>query len=126
MTNSNRREFLTGTVLALMSQIIFRQHGHPEPRKNITGAEVVRPANVPNEYRKVYAAVASNPSLFDGIRCPCGCHGVDGSLLTCFTGTEPLDCGMCVRAAEAALEALEKGGGLREARAAVDRRFGPP
>lgn len=124
--NLSRREFLMVVPLALVPFGSGRQSAHPEPRRGITAADVLKPAQVPSEHQSTYAGVAANPYIFDGIRCPCGCHRDDRSLFTCYTTTEPMDCGMCGRAADAAIAALENGGGLDEARAAVDRRFGPP
>lgn len=124
--NLDRREFLIAASLSVLGFTSRVQTGHPEPRPGITGAKVLKPGAVPADYREIYAAVASRPDILDGIRCPCDCIQPDRSLLVCFETTEPIDCGMCDRAAEVALAAVRNGGGLREARAAVDRRFGPP
>ena len=124
-TGMTRREFLAAVIAAGSAQVVF-EPGHPEPRKGISGTRVLRPEAIPEHFRRAFAAVRANPRIFDGVQCPCGCHADDRSLLVCFESMEPIECGMCERAVDAVVDALANGGDLQEARAAVDRRFGPP
>lgn len=104
-------------------------HGkHPEPRKGITGEQVLTGAAIPRTYGAVeaYAAAKSAAATLDGVYCYCDCsqHAGHRSLLTCFQSDHGAYCDICMGEAVLAAQLAERGSSLESIRAAIDRQFG--
>lgn len=119
-------------VLALLVFVLSRwprHSAHPESRADASAAHVLHGAAVPHAAgaAESYAAARAVPAVLDGIRCFCSCGASLGhrSLLSCFEDEHGAYCQVCQDEAIIARDVIAGGGTLRQARQAVDRRFGP-
>ena len=110
-------------VLALATRV---QVKHPDPRPGVTAERVLAEADVPEKYHDAYRAARDYPQVLDGIFCHCDCEAHRGlrSLLSCYEGTMPQSCGICLGEARLAHRLHGTGKTLAEIRVAVDERFG--
>ena len=104
---------------------------HPEPRPGITAERI--PANDTlgikrdKEKERVFAAydaARTNPEIFDGLACACGCTGAGQphrSFLTCYETRQATGCGGCIEQGELVTKLLKQGKTLAEIRQAVDK-----
>lgn len=78
--------------------------------------------------RQAYAAAAVIPEVLDHLYCYCYCAEDHGhkSLRTCFTDRHGAGCDICIKEAIRARELHEKGYGIREIRAKIDKEFYRP
>ncbi len=102
---------------------------HPTPRRGITGASVLTAEQLRDSPKLIplFDIVRAMPEVVDGIRCNCGCTGMDGfySLLSCYEGRGMArDCGICQGQAKLAGRLHREGKSLDEIRAAIDAKFG--
>jgi hypothetical protein len=99
---------------------------HPEPRPGVTAERVLPEQDVPAKYRDAYRAAREYPQVLDGIFCHCDCEAHRGlrSLLSCYEGTMPQSCGICLGEARLARRLHERGKSLAEIREAVDDTYG--
>jgi hypothetical protein len=99
---------------------------HPNARRGITGAKVLRANRVSERARESYTIAARIPRLFDALFCHCECHEREGrrSLLECFEDDMASTCGICQGQATMAGELHAQGKSLAEIRAAIDQRWG--
>lgn len=113
---------------ALARVALSRTGPHPEPRPGITAAKVLKPEQVEDaEVRAIFDQVREIPQVVDGIRCQCGCAGVEGyySLLTCYEAPGMAQaCLICQGEARLVYRLHRDGWSLNGIRAAVDTRYG--
>lgn len=98
--------------------------GHPDPRPGVSGACVLRPAQLVNRRARAEFEIAARiPHIVDGLRCNCHCSDLRGlySLLSCFE-TEGMAqyCRICRDEVRLAYVLFSGGASLREIRAAID------
>lgn len=137
-----RRTFLAAGVTVLAAVLVpgRRASGarwraavpgpHPTPRAGITGANVLTKEQLAGTPQLVglFDAVRAIPEVIDGIRCNCGCAGLDGfySLLSCYEGKDAMarECTICQGQGRLAVRLHKAGKSLDAIRAAVDAKFG--
>src|SRR5207244_13381096 len=82
---------------------------HPDPRPGITSERVLTGDALSGlrnqkDVLAAYDAARSNPEIFDGLACACGCDGMaEGdhrSLLVCYETRQPTGCPSCRMEAE--------------------------
>ena len=118
-----------GRLVHACAEHALRNGPHPKPRPGIDASKVV-PAERLKDSPRVLAAfdeVRKIPAVVDGIRCHCGCAGVDGfySLLSCFEGDGMARmCDICRGQGRLAFRLHSSGKTLDEIRAAIDDRYG--
>ena len=133
----SRRAFLAmvpGVLVALVAERGWAMSGtvagaqkkpHPEPRPGIDASRVVAAKDLDDD-RKVIEAfdmVREIPQVVDGIRCSCGCDGVEGnySLLSCFEKDGmAAHCETCQAEARLIHKLHRQGKTLLQIRAALD------
>jgi hypothetical protein len=132
----SRRRFLALLPLALLARparaMSLRRWQekpkHPTPRPGITAAKVLPDAKLSDKSAApVYAMVREIPEVVDGIRCNCGCAGLEGfySLLTCYEqGGMAQHCTICQGQARLAHKLHAEGWSLAGIRRAIDAEFG--
>jgi hypothetical protein len=104
---------------------------HPDPRPDVT-AEHVLTAEALGTLGKEkvlasYDAARTNPEIFDGLACACGCtgkHGTHRSLLSCFESLQPTGCWGCQEEAQLVAQLVKDGKSLAEIRTAIDKKWG--
>ena len=101
---------------------------HPDPRADITGAEVVDAARYA-DYPRVaatYRMAAEIAPVLDGLRCYCECdqHSGHYSLLDCFRSDHGAACDICLTEAQVAYRMTREGRSLDEIRTAIDALYG--
>jgi hypothetical protein len=118
-----------GVVVLLLGLATTRQANahHPEPRAEITSAEVqssTRYADYPH-VAAVYDMAAAIPEVLDGLYCHCDCsmHSGHRSLLTCFRDDHGAACDVCLEEATIAYRMTNEGRSLREIRKVVDDQY---
>ena len=132
----SRRRFLVmlpGALIALgagrgwaMAPVtVAQKKPHPEPRSGIDGSRVVAAKDLEGDTRVIEAfdMVREMPQVVDGIRCSCGCDGVDGyySLLSCFEKDGMAShCEVCQAEARLIHRLHRQGKTLAQIRAALD------
>lgn len=134
---STRRQFVILLVASAWPLLLSRRTlagvtahrpvEHPEPRAGVDGSRVLGADQVPPDLAALYDGVRRIPHVVDGIRCHCGCAGLDGfySLLTCYEASGmALHCEVCQGEGRLAVRMHAQGRHLDEIRAAIDRRFG--
>jgi hypothetical protein len=134
---SNRRQFVILLAASawsllpsrrLLAGVAARRPGeHPEPRSGVDGSRVLGADQVPPDLATLYDSVRRIPQVVDGIRCHCGCAGLDGfySLLTCYEASGmALHCDVCQGEGRLTVRMHAQGRDLDQIRAAIDRRFG--
>lgn len=103
-----------------------RSH-HPQPRPDVTAAEVVPAARYASYPRiaEVYGLASRIPEVLDGLYCYCQCseHAGHYSLLDCFKSDHGANCDVCLSQAALAYRMTEDGEGLDGIRKATDRLF---
>ena len=102
---------------------------HPTPRPGITGANVLTAEQLREVSKLIplFDTVRAMPEIVDGIRCNCGCAGMEGfySLLSCYEGKGMArSCGICQGQAKLAGRLHREGKSLDEIRSAIDAKFG--
>jgi hypothetical protein len=102
---------------------------HPTPRPGITGANVLTAEQLREAPKLIplFDTVRAMPEIVDGIRCNCGCTGMEGfySLLSCYEGKGMArSCGICQGQAKLAGRLHREGKSLDEIRSAIDAKFG--
>ena len=101
---------------------------HPTPRPGITAARVLPDGKLHDQsVAAVFAKVREIPQIVDGIRCHCGCAGVEGfySLLSCYEGNGMAQhCVICQGEARLAHKLHTEGWSLNGIRTAIDAEFG--
>ena len=101
---------------------------HPEPRPGITAAKVLKPEQIEDaEVRAIFDQVREIPQVVDGIRCQCGCAGIEGyySLLSCYEAPGMAQaCLICQGQGRLAYRLHQTGWSLNGIRAAVDTQYG--
>jgi len=105
------------------------QKKHPKPRPGIDASHVVAAKDVHGnaETQRAFELVREIPEVVDGIRCSCGCDGMEGfySLLSCFEKDGMAQhCEVCQAHAVLAHRLHRKGKTLDQIRAAIDEEFG--
>lgn len=133
-----RRRFLRrlgGLLAAPLAQPLLAQPGplraqgpHPAPRDGIDASRVLGPEQVAAfpEAAPVFELVREIPQVVDGIRCHCGCAGMEGfySLLSCFEADGMARaCHVCQGEARLAHRLHRLGHPLPVIRAAIDAQF---
>jgi hypothetical protein len=98
---------------------------HPEPRPGITASRVVAAKDLGDDRKAIEAfdMVREIPHVVDGIRCSCGCEGVEGyySLLSCFEKDGmAAHCETCQAEARMIHKLHREGRTLAQIRAALD------
>ena len=136
MMSCSRREFLALLPLALLARPARamgartreQKPKHPTPRPGITPAHVLPDAKLTDKAAApVYAMVREIPEVVDGIRCNCGCAGLEGfySLLSCYEqGGMAQHCVICQGQAKLAYKMHKDGFSLNAIRRAIDAEFG--
>lgn len=129
----NRRAFV-GQALALIPATALFRRGrrrgpHPTPRPGITSAKVLTAAQLAKSPHAIeyFDMVRQIPQVADGIRCNCGCAGLEGfySLLSCYEGDGMATyCEICEGEGRMAYRLHMEGKSLNEIRAAIDARYG--
>ena len=128
----SRRHFLL--ALASLLALPRRAHAlraplsHPDPRKGITAAKVLKTSDLHTPEAAEYFDLARQiPQVIDGIRCQCGCAVLDGyrSLLSCYEGDGMAQhCQICQGEVKLAHQMHKEGKTLAAIRAAIDKEFG--
>jgi hypothetical protein len=137
---TTRRQFLTSTLTTAAALIALPHVArasvpgrdpspHPTPRPGITGANVLTAEQLRETPKLIplFDTVRAMPEIVDGIRCNCGCAGMEGfySLLSCYEGKAMArGCGICQGQAKLAGRLHHEGKSLDEIRAAIDAKFG--
>ena len=116
---------LPGRVTAGVIRIL----AHPTPRAGITGAKVLRAANLAKSLHLVelFDGIRAIPQIADGIGCHCGCAELSGhySLLSCYEGEAMARaCPICQGEGRVTVRLAKAGKSLDEIRAAIDAQFG--
>lgn len=126
----SRRSFLlAGTAgLGQLSGWRPRRPGpHPEPRPGVDGSHVLTRDLLHNpDVADLFDGIRAIPQVADGIRCSCGCAGVEGyrSLLSCFEGDGMAQhCERCQATGAVVVRLHAAGRTLDQIRAALDARF---
>ena len=127
-----RRHFLLSLpALAALPRRAHALHAplaHPDPRKGITAAKVLKASELHTpEAAEFFDLARQIPRVLDGIRCNCGCAVLDGyrSLLSCFEGDGMAQhCQICQGEVQLAHRMHKEGKSLAAIRAAVDKEFG--
>lgn len=102
---------------------------HPTPRPGITAAKVptAQQLSATPHVIDVFDQVRAIPQVVDGIRCNCGCAGLQGSysLLSCFETMEAMaiHCEICQAHGKLVHRMHAAGRTLDEIRRGVDARF---
>jgi hypothetical protein len=115
-----------GVVALLLGLATTREANahHPDPRENITAAEVQASSRYIDypQVAAVYDMAAAIPEVLDGLYCYCDCdkHSGHRSLLTCFRDDHGAACDICLDEAKLAYEMTNEGRSLKEIRKAVD------
>jgi hypothetical protein len=105
------------------------QVGHPDPRPGVDASKVLTAEQLhgaPHLVR-IFDAVREIPHIVDGIRCHCGCAGLEGyrSLLSCYEGIGMAQhCEICQGEGRLAHARWKEGQTLDQIRRAIDARFG--
>ncbi|HEX6066206.1 MAG TPA: PCYCGC motif-containing (lipo)protein [Longimicrobiales bacterium] len=126
----NRRQALLLIPVFLLTAAARRSTAHPTPRRGITSAKVLKPAQlagVDPEVVRSFDMVREIPHIIDGIFCHCGCADLPGhySLLSCYEADGMAQgCVVCQGEARLAHRLHQRGGTLEQIRAAIDRDFG--
>jgi hypothetical protein len=101
---------------------------HPDPRAEVTGAEVVDAARYQGYPRvaETYRMAAEIAGVLDGLHCYCECnqHSDHYSLLDCFRSDHGAACDICLTEAQIAYRMTKEGKSLDEIRAAIDKLYG--
>jgi hypothetical protein len=103
---------------------------HPTPRRGITAAKVLKPAQLPDvdpDVVRVFDMVREIPQVIDGIYCHCGCAELPDhySLLSCYeTDGMAQACVVCQGEGRLAYDLHKQGRTLGQIRDAIDRDFG--
>jgi hypothetical protein len=137
--NLRRREFFRftlGTVAALIAACDDDKnrpressaHGHPEPRPDITAANVLSDSALTElpDVRAQFAMVREVPVLMDSIRCHCNCAVTQRvrSLLACFEQPGMArDCELCLEQAARVYQLHKNGKSVKDIRRIVDAAF---
>jgi len=140
--STSRREFLAASAMALLAHLTRAadvraasvpprsSSTHPTPRPGITAAKVPRREELADAEDAIPAfdMVRQIPEIADGIRCNCGCAGMEGSysLLSCYEGPNAMakHCQVCQGEGRLAFRMHESGKSLDEIRKGIDARFG--
>jgi len=101
---------------------------HPAPRRGVTAAHVLPPAQVPRTpgALEAYEAARRVPRVLDGLYCYCHCSQTFGhrSLLTCFESEHASGCDICMGEARLAQKLASQQTSLAAIRRAIDAQFG--
>jgi len=100
---------------------------HPEPRADVTAADVLRVDQLANDrQREAYEIARKIPHILDGLFCHCDCHEVRGkrSLLECYHSDMAARCGICMGQARLAWRMHQDGKTLEEIRRQIDAQYG--
>lgn len=140
MTKKNRNRpgirvpaYIWVLLVVLASAIAYRAFGgrsshHPEPRPNVTAADVLPAARYADAstIQRAYQFAQRYPEVLDGLFCYCECARNFGhrSLLSCFESDHGADCEVCLREALLAGQLHEQGRSLHDIRARIDGMFG--
>ena len=135
---TTRRHFLTLLPATLLATTMGVKRGiagaprladHPEPRPGITAARVLTRDQLGDhkDAAPVFDMVREIPQVVDGIRCQCGCSGLESkySLLSCFEAEGMAGhCEVCQNEGRLVHRLHKQGKTLKEIRAAIDAKFG--
>ena len=115
----------SGRGWALAPRVGGQKKPHPEPRPGIDASHVVAAKDLDGDKRVIEAfdMVREIPQVVDGIRCSCGCDGVEGyySLLSCFEKDGMAShCEVCQAEARLIHKLHRQGKTLAQIRAALD------
>jgi hypothetical protein len=132
MSALSRRRFLFAlaslTALPRPARALRVPLAHPDPRKGITAAKVLKAGELHTPEAAEYFEMARQiPQVLDGIRCQCGCAVLEGyrSVLSCFEGDGMAQhCQICQGEVKLAYQMHKDGKTLAAIRAAVDKEFG--
>jgi hypothetical protein len=126
----SRRQALALLPVFLLGAAWRKVSVHPTPRTGITGARVLKAAQLPGvdaEVIAIFDSVREIPQIVDGIFCYCGCADLDGhySLLSCYEQDGMAQgCQICQGEGRMVSEMHRKGKTLSQIRDAIDRNFG--
>jgi len=137
MTNMRRKKsnktlwWVGGAIVVALAAWIAspgKAADHPNPRPNVTSADVA-PASLYAGYPRVattYRHTAQIAELVDGVYCYCRCERNAGhySLLDCFRTDHAAGCDICLGEAALAYRMSRQGASLDAIRSAVDHRYG--
>lgn len=137
-THPTRRTALVALLAAGMGVLMPSRrawaHGagrfaHPAPRAGITGAKVLKAADLTKSPHLVelFDGIRAIPHIADGIGCYCGCAELSGhySLLSCYEGDSMArSCPICQGEGRVTVRLAKAGKSLDEIRAAIDAQFG--
>lgn len=126
----NRRQALLLIPIFLLTAAARRATVHPTPRRGITSAKVLKPAQLTDadpEVVRSFDMVREIPHIIDGISCHCGCADLPGhySLLSCYEADGMAqECVVCQGEGRLAYQLHQRGKTLEQIRVAIDRDFG--
>lgn len=101
--------------------------GHPEPRPDVDGSQVLSREKVAPRLADLFDGIREIPHIADGLGCHCGCGFIEGmrSLLSCYEGVGMAQgCHICEGEGRLAVRLAGEGASLMEIRAAIDRAYG--
>lgn len=126
----SRRQALALMPLFFLSIAARRPTRHPDPRRGITAARVLKRdqlADVDADVSKIFDMVREIPHIVDGIYCHCGCAELEDhySLLSCYEADAMARaCEICQGEGRMVYQLHKQGKKMKEIRAAIDRNFG--
>jgi hypothetical protein len=102
---------------------------HPTPRPGIDGSRVLRASELTDapHLTALFDHIREISHIADGIRCYCGCAGIEGyrSLLSCYEGVGMAKwCEICQGEGQLAHRRWKEGQSLEQIRRAIDARYG--
>ncbi len=106
-----------------------RRFAHPTPRAGITGAKVLKAADLTKSpyLVELFDGIRAIPQIADGIGCHCGCAELNShySLLSCYEGDAMAkSCPICQGEGRVTVRLAKAGKSLSEIRVAIDAQFG--
>lgn len=113
----------------LLARPIGGQGHHPEPRPGIDGSKVLGAGQLADSPHliELFDSIRAIPHIVDGIRCYCGCAGLEGyrSLLSCYEAPAMARfCEICEGQGRLAVRRHREGQTLDQIRRATDARYG--
>ncbi len=118
-----------GVLMPRRATASIRRFAHPTPRVGITGAKVLRAADLTKSPHLVelFNGIRAIPQIADGIGCHCGCAELSShySLLSCYEeDAMAKSCPICQGEGRVTVRLAKAGKSLDDIRVAIDAQFG--